>query len=143
LTPANEPTAHWHGKTVLVYGTFGNGAPAGKAFHRRSLLCLLLMAVSSAVGHWLPPVLQTWLFLVPTLGFVTISRSWWQYLGQLDELERRLQLEAMAWTYVVGIGAAVALGVIARYVHWNLNPGLLILLEPIRAWRLYRLTRKF
>ena len=64
-------------------------------------------------------------------------------MASIDELERRLQMEALAWTYVVGLAVAVTLGGMAIFLRWNINPGLLLLLVPLRAWRLYVLARRY
>ena len=69
--------------------------------------------------------------------------SKWRYVTRIDELERRLQMEALAWTYLVAMAAAVALGSISLFLRWNINPGLLLLLEPLRAWRLYVIAKRY
>lgn len=53
-------------------------------------------------------------------------------------------MEAMAFTYIVGVFAMMALGGLGLvYPSALLNPGVLILMEFVRAWRLLKLVRRY
>jgi hypothetical protein len=85
-------------------------------------------------------VAKLWPFAA--LAFAYIGWEFWRYVETLDELERRLQMEAMAWTYLAASGLAAALGSVALILNWNVNPLVMIAVEPLRAWRLYVLARR-
>ncbi|MFN7923855.1 MAG: hypothetical protein U0Q16_27380 [Bryobacteraceae bacterium] len=110
---------------------------------------LAVMVAVFASAALVPREFHSWYWPVLGLSFTYIGLEWWRYLESLDELERRLQMEAAAWTYVVGIAAAMFLGGIQAMFAgkltplWRLTPLWLILLEPLRAWRLHRIVRRF
>jgi hypothetical protein len=92
-----------------------------------------------------------------TLLSLMITYIAWEtrrYLMSLDELARRLQLEAMAWTYLTGMVLAVWLGTLAPLSHtllyWDyrqtmilLIPLAYMLLEFVRAGWLWYLSRRY
>ena len=104
---------------------------------------LAALAIGTVVVAYLPPEWRTWGWPVGGLCFSYISWEMWRYVNGIDELERRLQMEALAWTYLVAMAAAVALGSLSLFLRWNVNPGLLLLLEPLRAWRLYVIAKRY
>ena len=78
--------------------------------------------------------------------FGFISWEFRRYLNALDELARRIQLEALAWTYLTGLTIACALGgVMLAYDlrPWFPSPFWFILLEPIRGLWLYVVSRRY
>ena len=101
------------------------------------------MVVSVGVATFLPSPYRQGVAFVPGLAFAFIAFEMWRYIDSLDELERRLQVDAMAWTYTVAMGLAMLLGGLGMFLGWNLNPMGLILMEPLRAWRLHVLVRRF
>ncbi len=143
MTLKHEPGAHYSACTILALGTFGNKTPAGRRFHNRCLTALALLMVSTFAVALLPRELRTWGWPVAGLWVSYINWELWRYLNHIDELQRRLQLEAMAFTYVVGIAIAITLGSLALFLRWDINPGLLIFLEPLRGWRLWVLTKRY
>lgn len=143
MTLKPEPGAHYSPGTILALGTFGNKTPAGRRFHNRCLAALAVLVVGTLAVALLPRELRLLGWPVAGLCMSYINWELWRYLQNIDELERRLQLEAMAFTYVVGLSAAVTLGSVAIFFGWSINPGALIALEPIRAWRLLVLTKRY
>jgi hypothetical protein len=79
----------------------------------------------------------------PGLAFLWIAWEWWRYLEQLDELARRMQMEAMAFAYVAGVFVMMALAGLGMAVNVHLSPGLFILMEGVRVWRLLVLARRY
>ena len=78
--------------------------------------------------------------------FGFISWEFKRSLNALDELARRNQLEAIAWTYLTGLTLASAVGgVMLAYDErpWFPNPFWFILLEPIRGLWLYAVSRRY
>jgi len=87
--------------------------------------------------------------LVPGLALGYLSWETRRYWLSLDELARRLQLEAAAWTYLIGIPAGMMLGGVSFVffdhpsVWFWCSPMWVILLEPVRSIVLYFLTRRY
>jgi len=81
--------------------------------------------------------------LLTGLAVAFIAVEMWRYVDSLDELEHRLQMEALAWAYVILIALAMSLGGLALAIGWKIDPAWLIALEPVRAWRLHALVRRF
>lgn len=138
-----ESNSLWPYGTILFYGTFGKTSAAGRRYHQRAGLALLLLVIIQAAGAWVPREYHSWFWPTTGLAFTYISWEWWRYVISLDELERRLQLEAAAWTYIAGMAVAMTLAGLHAVLGWRIFPGWLLLLEPLRAWRLYKLTRRF
>lgn len=142
---ANE-SSEWPVRQILWLGYFGPNTPEGTRFRNRSVLALALFIGGMLFSAWMRE--HVWIqfvwAVVPGLTFGYIAWEWWRYISHLDELARRLQVEAAAWTYGVGLAIAMAFGGIFSVLHWNFNPILMmIVLEPIRAWRLWVLARRF
>lgn len=134
-----DDAARWPMGSMLFIGTFGaRHSAAGRRYHSRVWLALgayvgLLIAFGVQGRHeslWLLPLCGA------TVTF--LAYEMWRYVSGLDELARRLQLEAMAITYLIGFVAFFALAV----TPLKLNPGYFIVLEPVRglvlAWRARR-----
>ncbi|MGD0873304.1 MAG: hypothetical protein ABSB88_27480 [Bryobacteraceae bacterium] len=88
------------------------------------------------------------LSLVPGVAFLYITWEFHTYILALDELARRIQLEAMAWTYLTGLGVAALVGGVALVYGWQwnrlwLNPLWFVFLEPVRACFLYYIARRY
>lgn len=145
MTSSSSEQNAWPKKDILWLGYFGSGTPAGRRYRNRSLsalLVLVLVQFAFALAPKVPAMMIAggW---AAGLVFSYIAVEWWRYLESLDELARRLQMEAMAWTYVWGVAFMMALGGMMTVWGWKLSPALFILLEPVRAWRLWSLTRKY
>jgi len=86
--------------------------------------------------------------LAPGAGFLYIAWEFRRYISALDELARRIQFEATAWTYLTGLVVAVLLGGVALVYgrQWNrlwLNPLWYVFLEPVRGCFLYYIARRY
>ena len=84
--------------------------------------------------------------ILPGAAFGFIGCEFKRYIDALDELARRIQLEAVAWTYLTGFTAACALGgVMLAYdlEGWFPNPLWFTLLEPVRGLWLYVVARRY
>jgi hypothetical protein len=76
---------------------------------------------------------------LPGIAFTYITWSLRGYLLALDELARRMQFEAMAWTYLCGMAGAVflfGLGI-------SVNPAWFLALEPVRGAWLYVVSKRY
>ena len=125
--------AEWPYRTLILTGTFGWKDPAGKRLHRQAILhtgLLVLAMIALLVCNarwpalaWLPSSVVVTVFL---LGAFRL----WQYIANLDELSRRIQLEALAMTYLVGFGIFFALGMLSSI---RINPVCYVFLEFVRG----------
>jgi hypothetical protein len=150
--------AQWAACPILLWGIFGTKSPAERRFIMR---CCYAGAVAAG---WVVVAFSLHLTtkrvfrpVIALLGGGVITYIAWEfrrYLLQLDELARRMQFEAMAWTYLTGLALAAWLGVLLPFsrtlTHWPYKPGFLLLtpflffvLEPIRAAWLYYLSRRY
>ena len=118
----------WPAAAMLGYGTFGMRTPAGRRYHIRTAIALISMVVIAlaiaaialeapqpGVGDGsLPGVLCR--VLLHCLG------EFRRYILALDELARRIQLEAVLWTYLTGMAVATFVGGIAMVYGWEWSP---------------------
>ena len=146
-TTSDQDTTTWPGSSLLVWGTFGTSTPEGRRYHRRCCLALGVLFVGYFIAAGLPPAAGDIVTAVlPGAMFGFISWEFRRYLNALDELARRIQLEALAWTYLTGLTISSALGgVMLAYDlrPWFPNPFWFILLEPIRGLWLYMVSRRY
>jgi len=162
-TEHQEPLAHsensrWPTCAMLFWGTFGTKSPAERRYVMRSIFAaavVMVWVVLTFTDHFPPNPIVMKITLLATGVLITyIAWELYRYLNQLDELARRMQLEAIAWTYLTVFVAAAWLGVLAPFshflMHWPFKPSLLtaipflyFLLEPVRAVWLYVLSRRY
>lgn len=139
----NEPS-RWPIGAILGYGTLGSSTPAGRRYHRRSGMALsallVWMVVVASFDH---STLRLVTPLVPGLVFVYIVYEFRRYLLALDELARRMHMEALAWTYLTGLALAMIVGGLSARLGWQVNPMWFIVLEPVRAWFLFVASRRY
>jgi hypothetical protein len=158
--PINQTeSSPWPACPMLLWGTFGTKTPAERRYVQRvywaavvAVFWVLLLAFTLR-SHPNRAILS----ITPFLGGAVVTYIVWEfsrYLRALDELARRMQLEAMAWTYLTGLVTAawvMAFLLLGRVLlHWSLDGKLLVLLpflyfmlEPVRAGWLYRLSRSY
>ena len=103
--------------------------PRDRRNQQRTLIWLLVWVVSWVVANiaikeawaadWLPPALYA---VIPTILGVVMMLAYWKFLREADELQRKIQLEALA----IGFGA----GVVGGYtVHLLSRAGVLSSVE--------------
>jgi hypothetical protein len=151
--PAGNKGSEWPASSMLGYGTFGRRTPAGRRYHLRTAIALMSMVIVCLAALLLADfehnsVWRVILSLTPGATYGYIAWELRRYILALDELARRIQLEAMAWTYLTGLGVASIVGGIALAYgwHWNsewLNPLFYLFLEPIRGCFLYYVARRY
>jgi hypothetical protein len=155
---ANQEQSRWSICRILFFGTFGGNIPAENRYIRRISIAMGLAACWAGlvvVMHFHPKRIILPVTLV--IGSSVITYMVWEmrrYLMALDELARRMQFEAMAWTYLTGMVLAVWLATLAPLSHtllyWDYRQTLLLLLpfaymllEFVRAGWLYILSRRY
>ena len=156
---ASTENSQWPSCPIIFWGTFGTKSPAERRY---------VGSISVAAGVaacWVAAVALTLHFhpipmiraMSPFIAAALFSYVAWElriYLLALDELARRIQLEAMAWTYLTGMVLAAWLGALGSFthtlLHWKLDVGLLVFmpflyafLEMVRGGWLYRLSRRY
>lgn len=150
--PRTESPSSWPYASLLLVGTFGARSPAERRLAVWSALALTAcVAALFALAAGVESALARYLLALVLPGSVaTIGRAQALYLRSLDDLSRRIQLEAAAFAY----GAALFLGF--AWVGWlaahgigdvaTAGPGLLmslVLAEPLRGIALVRVARKY
>jgi hypothetical protein len=150
---SNNEGSKWPAPAMLGFGTFGGRTPAGRRYHTRCAIALVAMVVLELWAGMLSMVFPNapWrviLSLVPGVSFLYIAWEFRRYLLALDELARRIQLEAIAWTYLTGWVIAVLVGGVAMVYGWQwnrlwLNPMWFMLLEPLRGCFLYYIAQRY
>jgi hypothetical protein len=149
-------SSQWPTAWILGYGSFGPKTPASRRYHVRTATALIVLTIVWPVTFFL------WLFdksptllwqviagLAPAVIYGYIGWEMRRYWLTLDELARRLQMEAAAYTYLLAFAAAPGLGGISLILYghdwvWMVcNPLWLILLEFARAGILYYLARRY
>jgi hypothetical protein len=149
-----DDSSKWPASAMLGYGTFGMRNPAGRRYHIRTAIALVAMLVLAAIVAMAGlrfPNNRLWLLilsLVPGIGFSYIALEFRRYILALDELARRIQLEAILWTYITGWVIATVVGGIAVVYGWEwnplwLNPLWYVFLEPVRGCFLYFVARRY
>lgn len=158
MANANGDESRWSALRIVLFGTFGGGSAAERRYLCRSGIALAVAAAWAAIVvifHFHPK--RIFLPLTLLVGSSSITYVAWElrrYLLALDELARRMQLEAMAWTYLSGMVLAAWLGVLAPLSHtvllWDYRQTLILLfpfaymlLEFVRAGWLYILSRRY
>jgi hypothetical protein len=155
----DHEASRWETCAILFWGAFGTKTPAERRYIMRSVFAAAVVAawVGLAFSKKFPPAHWVMIVTLLAVGALMTYIPWEmsQYLRQLDELARRMQLEAMAWTYLTGMVVAGWLGVLLPLghllLHWSYPrqylllsiPFLYFLLEPVRAGWLYYLSRRY
>jgi len=81
--------------------------------------------------------------LVPGVAFSYMAWEFRKYLAAMDELERRIHMESITWTYLSGLAMAMLLGGFSQVYGWRLNPGWFIVLEAVRARWTHFVSRRY
>jgi hypothetical protein len=149
-------SSDWPILSILRYGTFGTKSPAGRRYHTRTGIALMALLVvwPVSVGLWVTdrsPILlwRVTAGFTPGLIYGYIAWEMRRYWLALDELARRLQMEAAAYTYLAGIAAGTVLGGLSLvffghgWVWLWCNPLWIVMLEPARGVILYFLARRY
>ena len=105
---------------------------------------LICMLSARLLRHFIPKdIVRLMAAITPGVVFAYIAWESRRYLSALDELARRMQLEAMAWTYLCALPAAMLLGGLGLVYHWRVNWFWFLALEPMRAVWLYFVSRRY
>lgn len=142
---------------MIGYGSFGMKSPAGRRYHIRTGFALALLVIVWPLSFWLgmagasPSLLSRVIAgLAPGLAFGYIAWEARRYWLGLDELARRLQLEAAAYAYLAAVVVSTLLGGLScilfsgSWVWAWCNPlWVFVIAEPARGVILYFLARRY
>jgi hypothetical protein len=159
---SNDDDSRWPMSAMLMWGVSSTRTPAGRRYVRRCSIALAILILPTLLflihhHHYVPR--SRWVshgmltfghataILLPIVFFYIVL-EFRKYLLSLDELVFRLQIEAMAWTYLSGLVLMALLCAIWLESLGKLDlawfcPVWFILLEPVRAGWLYFLSRRY
>ncbi|HNY39210.1 MAG TPA: hypothetical protein PKJ41_02395 [Bryobacteraceae bacterium] len=139
-----------HGPTaILANGKFDARSSAGRRYRLRSGLALAAFVIWWMFGSdLLRPLVSRGILdpisaLAPGVAFSYMAWEFRKYLAAMDELERRIHMESITWTYLSGFAIAMLIAGLSHVYGWRVNPGLFLLLEPVRAGWLYFVSRRY
>jgi hypothetical protein len=140
--------ARWPVWSMLLYGHFGRDAtPASRRADLRSRVAIgvfvaAAVAITALAGPE-PTVHRDALSALVGLLLAYLAWERWRYAAGLDELTRRLYLEAFAVTYLIGLTSFAALTLLQPVTGWTVPPIAWLALEPVRAAVLAWRSRRF
>ena len=144
----SEAAPRWPLWSMLLFGHFGEEAtPDSLRADRRARIAIAAFVVVAAlvtVAPGLEPNARGRVMAAlvgPWLAYLAWER--WRYAAGLDELARRVYLEAFAITYLVGLPLFSFGALIQSLGGWTLSPLAFVVLEPIRAAVLAWRSRRF
>lgn len=129
--------------STLMFGHFWGESSASESAKRRSRIAMLMFLIALVVASVIPgferELRHTFVNVLVGLTLTYFAWEAWRYTTGLDELARRLYLEAFAITYLIGLAMFSVLGVLQDIAGWNISPLVFMVLEPVRlavlAWR--------
>jgi hypothetical protein len=139
----SEESTGWPYSSLLFLGYFGPNYPGGRALAFRATLALIAFVIGVLMiqaGGGLIVHAIGGLMVVGSITALVYSNA--RYLSGLDELSRRIQLEAFSWTYAVAFFVMAMLLVVGRGTL-SMNPLFLVFLEPVRGAVLVLVARKY
>lgn len=157
-SPRPQDESRWPLTQMLMRGTFATGTKAERRVAFRSN-AVVAVVVGWVLATRLLHVANTPVVRVITILLGAIALSYYacekiKYFFSLDELPRRIEMEGMAWAYVVGVLGAIWAGCLgfAASVLWpkaaNINPWLVaiifaMLLALVKGAYRYFATRRY
>ena len=120
----HQEESRWPLTQMLMRGTFATGSKAERRVAFRSNVVVAVVvgwAVATRMLHIASePVVRVITVLLAATALSYYAREKVKYFQSLDELPRRIEMEGMAWAYVVGVLAAIWAGCLgfAASVLW-------------------------
>ena len=147
-TSSPPDRAEWPFSSMLLIGTFGRShGPAGRRYHIEAAVAVAVLLAALLVDNAVAPALamrpMVFRGIVASTVFVFLGFALWRYVNSLDELSRRLQLEAMAITYICGIALFVVCDTLAVGNGWTVRPVYFVAFELMRGAALAVLARNY
>ena len=109
----SETLTTWPYRSLLFSGTFGKSAPEGRRLHRRLHWAMAFFGAAvftAGLVHRNNPslVYANLAVMLASAGFAV--RAFRIYFSELDELSRRIQYEAIAFSFVTMMFLGVTVG---------------------------------
>jgi hypothetical protein len=139
---ASNEGSRWSVPSMLACGTLGENTPAAKRYFRRSFVALAMLALAMVIATTTPGGKYV-MAVAPGLFFLYIALEFRRYMFAQDELARRIHFESIVLTYLTALVIAMAVGGLVSVFKWNVNPMWFVIVEPIRAFWLYRIARRY
>ena len=129
-------------------GTFGRDSEAGRRYHRQAFGALLGLAVVVAACVMMRKLwgagVALWVAGVGTpVVFAYIMWSYYRYVHELDELARRVQLEAVLFAFIFVVLGAIVASSVWMFTGWVAHPIWFLLAEPVRGLGLVLAARRY
>ncbi|MDA1312177.1 MAG: hypothetical protein O2968_02480 [Acidobacteria bacterium] len=144
--PADEIGKRWPYRTMLIYGHFGEYDSGGHEFTPRPsrplVLMLLALAGAFAIREVVPGVEHLFTGILAA-GFGYVFVKGFHYMRALDELNRLIYLEGMAFAYCVTMAIVVPLGWAAIQYHFSVSPALVLCAEFLRGPGMVLAARRY
>ena len=134
--------------SMLMYGHFfGDASPRSQRAKRRARIGMLVFLCAFLAASFVPGLTREARSVIvgALVGSALTYSAWeaWRYTTGLDELARRLYLEAFAITYLIGLAMFSTLGMLEDVAGWKVSPMVFMVLEPVRAAVLTWRSRRF
>lgn len=134
----------WPYSSLLLFGYFGKQAPGGRTLAIRTTSALvILFAGIILISITQNTLLKLALITTSPLAVVIVMWAYKEYLAGLDELSRRIQYEAFAFSYGAAIAIALTLFTASIYLETILLPLWVIIAEAFRGVALVVIARKY
>lgn len=138
----------WPWAKMFWLGTFGCDSASSRRYHRQAFGSLLglagAVAIGAAVHKFLEIPIGHWVAGVGTpLVFSYIMWSYYRYVQELDELARRVQLEAVLFSFMFIIVGGIVLSSVWMFTGWTAHPMWVLLAEPVRGVGLIVAARRY
>jgi hypothetical protein len=134
--------ARWSVKSMLMCGTLGEKTPEARQYVRRSYAAVAALFLAMVVATTAPGGRYV-MAVAPGLFFLFIAVEFRRYMFAQDELSRRIHFESIVLTYLTALVIAMAVGGLVSVFKWNVNPMWFVMVEPIRAFWLYVVARRY
>ena len=137
------PWPYW---TLFFCGHFGRATPASRRLNRQTMVGLAIVAGSAVGATVVNPIWSnSELLLVPgaLAGMIWIVVAYRRYFRELDELGLRIQLEAIAFAFVVLLCLGFTAGLVAAVTGLRVHPLWIVAGEPLRGLGLVLAARRY
>ena len=110
-----EDQASWPGLTMLFFGYFRQDAGSTKwtkrSYYGLAVLLAGMLGSTALKGVLSDLTLDIFVTALSVSGMGFVYWSLWRYMNDLDELHRRVMLEAIALSFFITMTTAIGIGV--------------------------------
>jgi hypothetical protein len=148
----NTPPPQSPQESIPLYGFFNRQSPEGRRFHRRNCGVVVAFVIATVLWtylgrhfDWAPldPVNQILPHFLFGATYSYYAWALWKYVGELDELARSIQLQAIFLTYLTGLAGVSFFSLLRDPADAHMNYVYFIILEFVRAFWLWIIARRY